>query len=81
MSEAGQGDAQAGAGAAAGAAATTNGPVTGGSKRSWQAAGMTTIDGVAKMSILKGESEVDSGCVRVSEGERGESEVDSGKVR
>ena len=42
---------------------------------------MTTIDGVAKMSILKGESEVDSGCVRVSEGERGESEVDSGKVR
>ncbi|CAI5486250.1 unnamed protein product [Closterium sp. Naga37s-1] len=71
----GEGGAVAGSGAGAGAevqgsprGAAANGAMTGGvlSRRVWVAAGMTTVDGVAKMSVLKGETEVDSSCVRVA---------------
>ncbi|CAI5972810.1 unnamed protein product [Closterium sp. NIES-65] len=71
----GEGGAVAGSGAGAGAevqgsprGAAANGAMTGGvlSRRVWAAAGMTTVDGVAKMSVLKGETEVDSSCVRVA---------------
>ncbi|GJP51269.1 hypothetical protein CLOM_g10442 [Closterium sp. NIES-68] len=71
----GEGGAAGGSGAGAGGevggsprGGSTNGPMTGGvlSRRVWAAAGMTTVDGVAKMSVLKGENEVDSNCVRVA---------------
>ncbi|CAI5458099.1 unnamed protein product [Closterium sp. Yama58-4] len=71
----GEGGAAGGSGAGAGGevqvsprGAAANGAMTGGvlSRRVWAAAGMTTVDGVAKMSVLKGETEVDSSCVRVA---------------
>ncbi|CAI5472273.1 unnamed protein product [Closterium sp. Yama58-4] len=71
----GEGGAAGGSGGGAGGevqisprGAAANGAMTGGvlSRRVWAAAGMTTVDGVAKMSVLKGETEVDSSCVRVA---------------
>lgn len=47
-----------------GGGAFANGPLSK-EKRQWVGAGVLNVDGVAKMSILKGETDVENGTVRV----------------
>jgi hypothetical protein len=39
-------------------------------QRDWQPQGVTCVDGVTKMSVLKGESNIENGVIRVSFGQQ-----------
>lgn len=52
-------------GGGSGSSGYSNGPFIK-DKRPWVGAGVLNVDGVAKMSILKGETDVENGTVRVS---------------